>query len=294
MATELRWPKSLNGSGMNWAISNLRLTRPYYDLYEKDQENSGGLFSITINPTTCKGCNECVAVCNDDALRTVTQTEESIAKLRDEWDFWTDLPNTPAKYNRIDDLEEKIGPLETILLNKDAYLNFASGDGACLGCSEKTVVHLFTATVESLMQPRIAKHVAYLEELIEKLEKHIQLKLMGTVNVSDVDAMSKIVADTQGTDLTMSGHREKAGVCTRQRADRPGVVEKCDPVVGQTQETEVEIYRWNHRQRPLHHGDDQLHRLYLCMGKYLSLQPLSVPVGQPPVPGFSLHGHGYF
>ncbi len=94
-----------------------------------------------------------------------------MARLRKEWDFWMDLPNTPKKYNRIDDLEEKIGPLETILLNKDAYLNFASGDGACLGCSEKSVVHLFTATVESLMQPRIEKHVAHLDELDAKTGK---------------------------------------------------------------------------------------------------------------------------
>ena len=68
----------------------------------------------------------------------------------------------------MDDLEERIGALETILLDKDHYLSFASGDGACLGCSEKTVMHLFVATVEALMQPRIARHVAHLEELIDK------------------------------------------------------------------------------------------------------------------------------
>ena len=181
------------------------LTRPYYDLHEKDEANSGGLFSITINPTTCKGCMECVEVCNDDALRIVPQTETSIDKLRKEWDLWLDLPNTPKKYNRIDDLEEKIGPLETILLDKEAYLNFASGDGACLGCSEKSVVHIFTATVESLMQPRIKKHVAYLDELTTKLESHIQHKLMGTVDVSDADMMSKIVSESHDGDLTMAG-----------------------------------------------------------------------------------------
>jgi len=203
-----------NGNGlaqeMEWFREELgdfqfALTRPYFDLHEKDQPNSGGLFSITINPTTCKGCMECVQVCDDDALRPITQTEDSVARLRKEWDFWLDLPNTPPKYNRIDDLEEKIGPLETILLNKDAYLNFASGDGACLGCSEKTVIHLFVATVESLMQPRIQKHVAYLTELIEKLEKHIQFRLIKTVNVSDADMMSKIVAEMHDSDLTMSG-----------------------------------------------------------------------------------------
>ncbi len=181
------------------------LTRPYYDLPEKKEANSGGLFSITINPTTCKGCMECIEVCEDDALVSILQTEESIDRLRNDWEFWTDLPNTPKKFNRVDDLEEKIGPLETILLNKDAYLNFASGDGACLGCSEKSVVHLFTATVESLMQPRIEKHLAHLDDLIQKLETHIQKKLIGNVDVGDAEMMAKIVAESQNSDLTMAG-----------------------------------------------------------------------------------------
>ena len=181
------------------------LTRPYFDLYEKDQANSGGLFSITINPTTCKGCMECVEVCDDDALRPIVQTEDSIARLRKEWDLWLDLPTTPKKYSRIDDLEEKIGALETLLLDKNAYLKLASGDGACLGCSEKSVIHLFVATVESLMQPRVEKHVAHLTELIGKLEQHIQQRLMGNVDVSDAETMSKIIAESKEGDLTMSG-----------------------------------------------------------------------------------------
>ncbi|WP_205727971.1 2-oxoacid:acceptor oxidoreductase family protein [Flammeovirga pectinis] len=180
------------------------LTRPYYHLNEKKEKGSGGLFSITLNPATCKGCMECIEVCDDNALKTVIQTEGSVAKLRSEWDLWEELPNTPEKYNRIDDLEEKIGPLETLLLNKEAYGKFASGDGACLGCSEKTVVHLFTATVQSLMMPRIEKHINYLDELIVKMERHLQVKLMDTVNLSDADMMSKIVAEMQDSDLTMA------------------------------------------------------------------------------------------
>ncbi|MBK8053387.1 MAG: 2-oxoacid:acceptor oxidoreductase family protein [Saprospiraceae bacterium] len=180
------------------------LTRPYFDLHEKNEPNSGGLFSITINPTTCKGCMECVNVCDDDALKIVPQTEASVASMRGQWDLWLDLPNTPKKYNRIDSLEEKIGPLETILLNKDAYLNFASGDGACLGCSEKSVVHLFTATVESLMQPRIEKHLTYLDDLIAKLEKIVQQKLISTLDVSDTDTLTRIVQESYTSDLKVS------------------------------------------------------------------------------------------
>lgn len=180
------------------------LTRPYYDIHEKNEPNSGGLFSITINPTTCKGCMECVNVCNDDALRIVPQTESSVDSLRNQWDLWLDLPNTPKKYNRIDSLEEKIGPLETILLNKDAYLSFASGDGACLGCSEKSVVHIFTATVESLMQPRIEKHVAQIDEQILNLEKLVQQKLINTLDVSDTNTLTRIISESHAGDLKIA------------------------------------------------------------------------------------------
>lgn len=180
------------------------MTRPHYTVPEKREKNGGGLLSITVNPYTCKGCMECVEVCNDDALIPVKQTQEAVQKLQNGWDFWLDLPTTPEKYMRLDDLEEGIGPLENMLLNKDAYLSLASGDGACLGCSEKTVIHLFTATVESLMQPRVKKQVARLDELIKKLEKHIQLKLMNHVDISDSETMASLIAESQNKDLTLA------------------------------------------------------------------------------------------
>jgi pyruvate-ferredoxin/flavodoxin oxidoreductase len=187
----------------------LAATRPYFDNLEKDQKGSGGLLSITVNPQTCKGCMECVQVCEDDALRTATQTDQSVETMRKHWDLYLDLPTTPQRYIRIEDLEAGIGSLETLLLDKQNYLNFTSGDGACLGCSEKTVVHLFTATVEALMQKRVAKHVAYLTELIGKLEQHIRLKLVQGVDVGNADAISRIVGEIGHGDVTAATLFEK-------------------------------------------------------------------------------------
>jgi pyruvate-ferredoxin/flavodoxin oxidoreductase len=185
------------------------LSRPYYTLPEKQESGAGGLLSITVNPSSCKGCMECVAVCDDDALRSVTQTDESVKSLREQWDFWLDLPTTPRKYIRVDDLEEGIGALETILLDKTNYLAFTSGDGACLGCSEKTAVHLFVATIEALMAPRIARHVERLSELIARLEKHIQLKLVEDIDVGDPSRMARIVRDIGDRDVTLAGIAER-------------------------------------------------------------------------------------
>jgi pyruvate-ferredoxin/flavodoxin oxidoreductase len=185
------------------------LTRPHYTVPEQDRPGSGGLLSITVNPYTCKGCMECVEVCDDDALRPIKQTEESVQKLRDNWDFWLDLPNTPKNYIRVDNLEEGIGALETILLDKSNYLPFTSGDGACLGCSEKTALHLFVATVEALMQPRVAKHLRHVTDLIDRLKKHIQLRLVGEINVGDPEVMARVMKDTGDRDLTLAAIAER-------------------------------------------------------------------------------------
>ncbi|MDH4040579.1 MAG: 2-oxoacid:acceptor oxidoreductase family protein [Gammaproteobacteria bacterium] len=180
------------------------LSRPYYTLPEKKAAGSGGLLSITVNPYTCKGCMECVAVCDDAALVPVRQTGETVQQLREHWDFWLDLPTTPQKYIRVDDLEQGIGALETILLDKEAYSGLASGDGACLGCSEKTVIHLFVATVEALMQPRVKAQIARLDDLIGRLERHIQLQLMREVNVGDTAALAEILSRNGDHDLTLA------------------------------------------------------------------------------------------
>ena len=181
LATELGWLEAALGD-FQWA-----LTRPFYTQREKKSAGSGGLLSITVNPDTCKGCGECVAVCEDDALKQVPQTSHSLEALRERWAVWRDLPSTADDFIRIDDLEQAIGVLDNILLKKEVYLPFTSGDGACLGCSEKTVVRLFTATVEALMQPRVKAFVTRLEDLISRLGERVREVLISGLDIAHID-----------------------------------------------------------------------------------------------------------
>ena len=183
-------------------------TKPYWTQKEKKEKGAGGLFSITINPYTCKGCELCVQVCADNALTMVTQTQESIQTLRDDWNFWLDLPTTPAQFSRIDDLDEKVGALETLLLDKHNYQSLASGDGACLGCGEKATIHLFTGTVTALMQPRVKKFLAKLDTLIAGLENHLRMQLSSTVDLTDTKALMQAIQAHSGHDLTLANLSE--------------------------------------------------------------------------------------
>ncbi len=181
------------------------VTKPYWGSREKKQKGSGGLFSITVNPYTCKGCMECIDVCADNALVAAKQDDEAIDRLRSDWAFWLDLPTTSPEFSRIDDLNEKVGALQTLLLDKRNYGSMVCGDGSCMGCGEKTIIHLFTGTVAALMQPRVKKQLAKIDELIAKLEQHVRLKLAAGVDLSNPAAIGRAVDKVNGTDLTLAG-----------------------------------------------------------------------------------------
>ncbi len=193
-------------------------TKPYWTSREKKAKGSGGLFSITINPYTCKGCMLCVNVCEDQALERVVQTDDSVQKLRDDWKFWMDLPTTPKEFSRIDSLDDKIGALETLLLDKTNYQSMNCGDGACTGCGEKTIIHLFTSTVTALMQPRVKAQVEKIDDLVARLEQHIRLKLAAAVDLSDTGAVIKAVDEASQADLTLS---TLAASLTKDKPNQP-------------------------------------------------------------------------
>ena len=180
------------------------LTKPYWENREKKQVGDGALFSITVNPYTCKGCMLCVEACDDKALTTVEQTQDTVNRLEKDWDFWLDLPTTKPEFIRIDDIDEKIGALETMMMDKSVYSSMACGDGACTGCGEKSALHIFTSVITALMQRRVRKHVLYLEELIAKLERRVKEKLVENVDIGDIEAINKAISAHASTDLKLS------------------------------------------------------------------------------------------
>jgi pyruvate-ferredoxin/flavodoxin oxidoreductase len=268
-------------------------TKPYWSNREKKAKGSGGLFSITVNPYTCKGCALCVTVCEDNALKMVTQTEDSVERLRRDWNTWLELPTTPKDYSRIDSLDEKIGALETLLLDKKNYGSMNCGDGACLGCGEKTAIHLFTSTVTALMQPRVAAFVERIDDLIQRLEQHMRVKLASAVDLTDAKRRGarRRIHRPARPDLVQPGQQAE---CRQTLATaRPGLGEEHRAVAGKAQGPQVALRRWPEPARPRRDGHRQFHRLHFGVGLDLSLPPLSLPVDLAPVPGFALGGDGH-
>ncbi len=58
-------------------------TKKYYDAGKKKQ-GVGGMFQIIIDPSKCKGCAECVTVCDDDALKMIAKTDDVMTTVAQE------------------------------------------------------------------------------------------------------------------------------------------------------------------------------------------------------------------
>ena len=212
VAQEFEWFKEVAGE------FKFALTEPYHDEMNNRMPRNGGLFSITINPNSCKGCMECVTVCETEALSVVEQTTQTTQALRDKWNYWLDLPTSNKKYSRIDDLQAKEGVLDTLLLDKKNYHSMLNSDNTRAGSGEKTAIHLFTSTVTALMQPRIEQHIKHINQLIIEMEKHIRLQLVETLDISDIDALETAIDENQNVDLTLS---RLSGSLDKDRAIQP-------------------------------------------------------------------------
>ena len=124
---------------------------------ERKSPGSGGIFSIFVSDL-CKGCAACVTACGDhNALRMVAETEEVNAEHETGTGFLDLLPDTSQKYlglfNAANPADSKTATLRNMLMVRTNYDALVSGDGACAGCGEKSVLRSIAAVTEAYMRP---------------------------------------------------------------------------------------------------------------------------------------------
>ncbi|MCG8451440.1 MAG: thiamine pyrophosphate-dependent enzyme [Pirellulales bacterium] len=110
--------------------------RKYYD-GPKKKGREGGRFAIIIDPSKCKGCAECVTVCDDLALKMIPKNEPVMDKIQKSHRFFKEVgPSNEAYIN--DNL------LIDMMLKEQTHL-YVGGAGSCAGCGEGTALRMLCA-----------------------------------------------------------------------------------------------------------------------------------------------------
>ena len=142
---------------------------------EKKSPGSGGIFSIFVSDL-CKGCAACVTACGDhDALRMVQETEQVNADHETGTAFLDLLPDTSQKflglYNNENPTDSKTATLRNLMMVRRNYDALVSGDGACAGCGEKSVLRAIAGVTEAYVRPVFHAKADRLVALADRFEQ---------------------------------------------------------------------------------------------------------------------------
>src|SRR5262249_9371309 len=109
-------------------------TKKYYDGGKKKNAGVGGMFQIVIDPSKCKGCAECVTVCDDDALKMVAKTDDVMTTARKAHRYFKNIGPSNEKY-----ISESL--LIDMMLKEQTHI-YTGGAGSCAGCGEGTALRM--------------------------------------------------------------------------------------------------------------------------------------------------------
>jgi pyruvate/2-oxoacid:ferredoxin oxidoreductase beta subunit/NAD-dependent dihydropyrimidine dehydrogenase PreA subunit len=115
-------------------------TKKYFDAPKK-KGNAGGMFNIIIDPSKCKGCAECVTICDDNALKMVVKSDELMTEARKSHRFFKNFGPSNDQY-----INENL--LIDMML-KEQTLLYTGGAGSCAGCGEGTALRMLCAATGS-------------------------------------------------------------------------------------------------------------------------------------------------
>jgi pyruvate-ferredoxin/flavodoxin oxidoreductase len=208
---------------------------------EKRKPGGGGVFSIFVSDL-CKGCAACVTACGEHrALRMVQETEEVNADHETGTAFLNLLPDTPQKYlglyNDTRPQDSKTATLRNMLMVRRNYDALVSGDGACAGCGEKSILRAIAAVTEAYMRPiyhakadrlrakalelerngpqRLAQLRAQSQEEYDLFRQAVAHMLMGLGGEDDKDTKTRIakfgpISDREIVDAIVAVMRQEA------------------------------------------------------------------------------------
>ncbi len=95
------------------------------------------MFAIIIDPSKCKGCAECVTVCDDNALKMIPKTEPVMESIRKSHRYFKQIGPSDDRY-----INDNL--LIDMMLKEQTHV-YVGGAGSCAGCGEGTALRMMCA-----------------------------------------------------------------------------------------------------------------------------------------------------
>jgi pyruvate/2-oxoacid:ferredoxin oxidoreductase alpha subunit/NAD-dependent dihydropyrimidine dehydrogenase PreA subunit len=176
------------------------ITDTFYNLPNAIDQGSGELFSLVVNPSACTGCGICADI--SEAITMETQNNENLATVTGLFKLWEKLPDTAGDtINRLYH-DESYNSLAAMMLSRSYFMSMSGASYSENNNPYKTLVHIITATTESVVQPKILKQINNIDELIDSLSDNVHGKLSKALPKEDLANLSKTLKKAHGRKLS--------------------------------------------------------------------------------------------
>ncbi|MCU7836856.1 MAG: hypothetical protein KZQ83_16595 [gamma proteobacterium symbiont of Taylorina sp.] len=175
---------------------------------EQKQNGSGELFSLIINPDSCKACGLCVELCmranpeektaalsfydNSDQLTTNPETA-----YQQQWQIWQQTPDTPSATIERLISEQTMDSGTALMLSRYNAFALSGGDHAELASGEKIVIRQILSATEYHQQPLLHRFISELDELREKIKAEINVSMSIALPTDNLTELSQLLSDVK-------------------------------------------------------------------------------------------------
>ncbi len=175
---------------------------------EKNQNDTGELFSLVINPDSCKGCGLCVELCGSSAL--VNADEEILSQnyqLKQQWQIWQQIPDTPSAtiegLLQQSEQEDTMTAGAALMLSRYNAFALSGGDQAEPASGEKIAMRQLLSAAEYHQQPLLFQFISELDRLRDELKQEINHSLSEALPTDNLAHLSEKLSDikTRQVDL---------------------------------------------------------------------------------------------
>jgi pyruvate/2-oxoacid:ferredoxin oxidoreductase alpha subunit/ferredoxin len=179
------------------------ITEPFFNLPDTIEKGRGELFSLAVNPNACTGCGICADVCDEDALTMVSQDSANLTIIKNQFKLWEQLPDTSGDtINRLL-RDDKYRSLAAIMLSRNYTMAMSGASDSDPNSSYKTLLHIVTATAESVVQPKIIDQLKDIDALISANSESIHKIISKGLPKEDLEGLATSLKRARGRKISI-------------------------------------------------------------------------------------------
>ncbi|MCK5662237.1 MAG: hypothetical protein KAI17_02075 [Thiotrichaceae bacterium] len=190
------------------AIADLPITLsdPLFYSPEKKQNDSGELFSLVINPKSCKACNLCIERCatqaNDHDQAVAMRSHSMDEPLPDhqyhkQWSIWEKTPDTSSATIERLRKEAHLSAGSVLMLSRYNAFALSGGDQSELASGEKIAVRQLLSATEYHQQPLMYQFISELDRLRDALKAEINHVLSEALPTDNLNLLAEKLSDVK-------------------------------------------------------------------------------------------------